>query len=371
MSVLYLIMNSRRKKLDIVDGTNILSVCFILDHVLMPYRLPFFEGIVEKGFSVTVMHTGKVMYSNSKVKEHILQKKTFAKFEYRKLPNISNYDIVVHMQNLRILNFWILTLNPFRNFKLIHWGIGTSSSNGLKLKKNFISLLRNFLATFSSAQVLYTDYALPLFSNFVRNKTFIANNTIFNPNFKDLSLFKKNCFIFIGSLNKRKCIEILINSFCHAQNIGIGKLELLIIGDGPEKQQLQILVDKLQINDSVKFLGSVSNFKLKEKYFQRALACISPKQAGLSVLESFSYGVPFICFKDAISGGEHLNILNGNNGYLVNSNHEIVEKMVMLDRNRDLAKSLGHNAFLFYKNKMQMSNMINDFVKSFHFVLQN
>lgn len=349
------------------------SVCFILDHKLMSYRVPFFKQLYENGISVTICHIGshKVIKSSDAIKEILLKEKRIFKFEYRTLPKLSNYDIVVHMQNLRILNFWLLTLSPFRKYKLIHWGIGVSSAKGLFLKKNIISRMRNFLASFASAQMLYSEFPLPLFSKKVKQKTFIAHNTVYNPEFQDYSGHKKNSFLFIGSLNKRKGLEDLLGAFAKMGKKSGRELKLIIIGDGEEKERLKKLSVSLQINDIVEFKGRINDQEIKEGYFASAIASVSPKQAGLSVLESFSYGIPFICYKNAISGGEHLNIVDNKNGFLVESQEELSRVLLNLEGNRRLARELGHNAYLFYKERRQMKDMVNSFRKAFEYVLKN
>lgn len=347
-------------------------VAFILDHKFSHYRVAFFQQLSEFGYKIDIYHKGSylVCFKNNDVNQIIVKSTTpLNKLIYLDLPSLDSYSIVVHMQNIRIINLWLNTLNPFKKYKLIHWGIGASSANGLSLNKTTTSRIRSFLTRFSSALVLYSDYPLPLFSKSLHKKIFIANNTIYNKNFQDLSLEVKSSFLFIGSLNKRKGLGELLFSFKEVirctQN---SNLKLEIIGEGEEDESLKQLAFDLNIENQVSFLGNISSRSEKEIYFKKAYACISPKQAGLSVLESFSYGVPFISYKGAISGGEHLNIINGYNGFLVDNKEELTHKLIELLENTELAKKLGHNAYNYYKEKRQMKHMVNFFHKAFEFV---
>lgn len=347
-----------------------MKVLFILDHKLMNYRIPFFVQLAERGYDITIIHPGPHVNDIGCVNQIISSSKHFLKGIEFRLYKMPESDIVVYMQNIRIANLWTASLNPFRKYKLIHWGIGVSSSKGLSLNKTFISRARGFLSRFASALVLYTDYPLSLFPVSVQKKTFIANNTIYNPEMSDFSLEDKNSFLFIGALNKRKGLEDLLQAFSEFMRLNkTNNVKLDIIGEGEEKSKLIALTSQLKIQEKVNFLGQISSHKEKEIYFKRAIASISPKQAGLSVLESFSYGVPFIAYKDAISGGEHLNIKNGYNGYLLNSTEELTNTMTDMYINEKLARELGTNAFQYYKEKRQMKHMVDSFESAFKYVM--
>lgn len=92
-----------------------MKVLFILDHKLMNYRIPFFEQLAQRGYDITVVHPGPIIEDIGFVKQQKTTTKTFTKgLEYR-LYNRSDANIVVFMQNIRIVNLWITTLKPFRN----------------------------------------------------------------------------------------------------------------------------------------------------------------------------------------------------------------------------------------------------------------
>lgn len=348
------------------------KICFVLDHNLKEYRVPLFNHLNELGFEVTVMHPGPIVNGISFPAQIITSPKKIFFLHYRSLKNLNVYDIVVFMQNLRMLDLWIHTLNPFKRFKIIHWGIGASSANGLTLKRNYISALRDLLSRTVSALILYSSAPLPLFSNKVISKSFVANNTVESNVNKWYSEESKNTIIFIGTLNKRKGLDILIRAFsvylngCKPKTLD----KLVIIGDGVEKDKLCNLVTQLKIEDNVIFTGKITSEEQKVAYFKNAAISVSLTQAGLSVLECFSYGIPFVCFKNAISGGEHLNIQNGVNGYLIESIDELISLLIELDLKPQLIRKLSKNAFDFYHNERNMSQMVNVFVKAFKFVNQ-
>ena len=151
------------------------NVSFILDHRLMAYRLPFFEQLVEKGYDITIIHPGPLVDNIDFLSQKLsISLKIAPGLSYRRYKKNTNTNIVVYMQNIRILNLWLITLDPFRNFKLIHWGIGVSSAKGLDHTPSFISKIRAFLSRFASAIILYSDYPLPLFPKSIYKKNFYS-----------------------------------------------------------------------------------------------------------------------------------------------------------------------------------------------------
>src|SRR5690606_30756171 len=148
--------------------------------------------------------------------------------------------------------------------------------------------------------------------NVKRQKIFVAQNTIWSP-IKQPQNLKGEYFLFVGSLHKRKNIEELLKALAILKAEGIN-IPLKIVGEGIHRPVLENLATTLNLPE-VEFLCAKTGPSLAE-YFSKAIATVSPGQAGLSVLESMAHGVPFITKQDAITGGERLNILNNYNGFL-------------------------------------------------------
>ena len=87
--------------------------------------------------------------------------------------------------------------------------------------------------------------------------------------------------VFVGRLGKVKNIEMLLNSFMQLIE-NDEKINLLIIGEGEEKESLLNLTEKLDIRERVSFLGSLVNpFPIL-------------KQSSAVVLSSLSEALPTI-----------------------------------------------------------------------------
>ncbi|MEX2336397.1 MAG: glycosyltransferase family 4 protein [Fulvivirga sp.] len=347
------------------------SILFILDHPLHHYRVPFFERLAQKGYSISIIHLGKVVKSKHfKSYSTVYLFKRLGFFYVKEPVDARNFDCVVIMQNIRLINIWKLTFNPFFKIPIVHWGIGVSSASGLSFNRTFTSRIRNFLASFSAAQVLYSKFPIQLFSENVHKKTFIAENTVYNEFAQDFSVFDKYHLLFIGTLNERKGIIELIEIFNKYLRTNKNKRinKLVIIGDGPLFKQCLETIESLDLKNNVILTGSIFLAKEKLEYFKNAAISVSLNQAGLSVLESFSFGVPFVTKKAAISGGEHLNIIDGYNGFLIKDEVSLIRVLNKIDTNPDLVKLMGKNAFLYYTEKRNIDIMLNGFIDCFKHV---
>lgn len=97
----------------------------------------------------------------------------------------------------------------------------------------------------------------------------------------------------IARLEKVKGIEYLIKAITSLQ---ISNFQLLIIGDGSERKNLESLVEKLNLREKVKFLGEISNEKVPG-YLAEADCFILPSLKegfGIAILEAQAAGVPVI-----------------------------------------------------------------------------
>jgi glycosyltransferase involved in cell wall biosynthesis len=83
-------------------------------------------------------------------------------------------------------------------------------------------------------------------------------NEVFNriPLMKSAESNSQVTLLYVGSLISRKGVDVLINS-CAVINKKISWI-LNIIGDGPEHEYLKKIINSLQLENKINFLGSVS-----------------------------------------------------------------------------------------------------------------
>jgi glycosyltransferase involved in cell wall biosynthesis len=123
----------------------------------------------------------------------------------------------------------------------------------------------------------------------------------------------------VGRLIRIKQFDKLITSY-HASKLEERGIKLIVLGDGPEKENLETLVLKLQIEDFVTILPFT---KKPYDLISNAKALIlTSKVEGfpMVLLEALSLKTPVIAF-DCKSGPSEI-IFNGRNGLLVEDQNE-------------------------------------------------
>lgn len=108
-------------------------------------------------------------------------------------------------------------------------------------------------------------------------------------------------YLIVSQLRKYKRIDIAVEAF---NKLG---LELVIIGDGPERKKLQKMAKK-----NIKFLGWQPD-KIVGEYYKGCTAFIFPSEDdfGIAPIEAMSYGKPVLAYR---KGGATETIIEGKTG---------------------------------------------------------
>jgi len=120
---------------------------------------------------------------------------------------------------------------------------------------------------------------------------------------------KKEFYLIVSQLRKYKRIDLAVDAF---NKLG---LELVIIGDGPEKRELQRIAKK-----NIKFLGWQKD---TAKYFKNCSGFIFPSEDdfGIAPVEAMMYGKPVLAFR---KGGATESIIEGKTGEFFDYQHSAV-----------------------------------------------
>lgn len=100
--------------------------------------------------------------------------------------------------------------------------------------------------------------------------------------------------IYIGRIQERKKIGLLVEAV-HRINAGGGQgINLVVVGDGDGRDNLERMAASCGISDRVWFYGPSYDEKDNAELLYHASVCVCPAAVGLTAIHSLSYGTPVI-----------------------------------------------------------------------------
>jgi glycosyltransferase involved in cell wall biosynthesis len=121
--------------------------------------------------------------------------------------------------------------------------------------------------------------------------------------------------LFVGRLGPEKNIDFLLRSFTGAVQ-AYDNLRLVLIGAGPEKENLEDWVHRTGIQQAVRFLGAV-DYQQMPRYMAMADAFVTASVTEvhpLTVIEAMAAGLPVVGIR---SPGVGDTVIDGETGFLV------------------------------------------------------
>lgn len=182
-----------------------------------------------------------------------------------------------------------------------------------------------------------------------------SNERSIKPN--SLILQHKKVIIASGRLHKYKQFDLLIRAFSQLKDKHLN-WDLIILGDGEERDSLNSMVVDLGMTGRVFLPGSIGN--MSEWYERADLFVLSSIVEGFPnvLLEAMTYGLPCISF-DCDTGPRDM-IQNGINGILVDPNQKESGLSNAMDRiiSDQVFRSKIANNSLLSREKYSISNIV-------------
>jgi len=183
----------------------------------------------------------------------------------------------------------------------------------------------------------------------------LHNEQLVRPN--SIILQNKKVILASGRLHKYKQFDVLIRAFSQIKD-KYPDWDLIILGDGEERDGLNRMLFDLEMSDRVYFPGSVGN--MSEWYERADLFVLSSILEGFPnvLLEAMAYGLPCISF-DCDTGPRDM-IQDGVNGILVNPKEKelgltnAINKMIS---NEKFRSNIANNSILL-RDKYSVSNIM-------------
>lgn len=150
--------------------------------------------------------------------------------------------------------------------------------------------------------------------------------------------------VYAGQLLHRKGVHLLIESMSKV-NARTKNIELSIIGSGPMDSNLRLLIEKLQLKDTVRILGRLDRKELLEVYRDHDIFVFPSLQdsGGFVILEAMVAKLPVIC----LDLGGPAQMVTNETGVRIPAKRptqvvaELADAIIRIAQDRDLRTSLG------------------------------
>ena len=208
--------------------------------------------------------------------------------------------------------------------------------------KGLLAFLRNKLYKYADGCVFQTKQAQDYYSDILKCKSVVIRNPLaadFNPDIE-----RKKKIVCTARLSVIKNQQLLIKAFSLIKEKYLDyKVELY--GDGPNKDNLQKLICKLNLEKNIYLMGRKKNII---EYIKDASLFVLPSNSeGMpnALLEAMALGIPSIATNCPIGGPADI-IDNYNNGILItmNNENELVRAIEKILDDKKFADKISKNA---------------------------
>ena len=130
--------------------------------------------------------------------------------------------------------------------------------------------------------------------------------------------------LYVGRIAQEKSIDMIIKTFIKVKDCGM-KMKLVVVGGGPQLDELVKMVDDLKLNDYIIFIGKVP-FSEVPTYYHSADAFISASTSetqGMTYIEALSSGLPVFARYDEVLSDI---VFENENGFLFDNEDELFTK---------------------------------------------
>ncbi len=178
------------------------------------------------------------------------------------------------------------------------------------------------------------------------------------------SQIEKYDIIFAGRFIKEKNIDLLIKAIKLVQK-EIINIRCLVIGEGPEKDKLQELVNRYQLNKNISFKNFLENKQDLFSYLKSAKLFVLPSTRegfGITLCEANACGVPVIAINHQENAAKDL-IKDNYNGFIANFDEfDLAAKIIKFLRDKNSYPKFKKQAITEAK-KYDWQNIILDLEK--------
>ena len=284
--------------------------------------------------------------------------------QIRRFIAINNIDLL-HCHQYTPYVYGVLGA-AFTKCNVIYTEHGRFHPDQRKLKRVLMNPLLNLFTDYVTAISSATRESLVNFENFPRYKIKIVYNGIDDSKYqlpqnsklnKALGL-KENTHILgtVARLDSIKNHKMMIKAL---KNVHQTHPEtcLIIVGDGPERKNLETLVSQLQLSSHVIFTGFREDAYLFYKIMDIFLLTSFSEGTAMTLLEAMASSLP--CIVTNVGGNPEI-VKDEETGFIIPNNDEraFAQKICMLLRHRDLMEKMEKTARKRFEENFTVDKMV-------------
>ncbi len=147
----------------------------------------------------------------------------------------------------------------------------------------------------------------------------------------NVEIHKKYDLIYYGRLIKHKNVDMIIMALDNLRLTYPG-IQLIVIGDGPDKEALICQTDNLKLGNNVSFFDFVDDYNELLAKIKEAKILVAPSERegfGISIIEANACGLPAIVMDFPDNASKEL-IIEGENGFVCRNYNELIRKIKYL-----------------------------------------
>lgn len=252
-----------------------------------------------------------------------------------------------------------------QNLPVIGWGLGAPATGKIE------SLLRKQFLTTLDAVIAYSQAGAEQYiaAGFNPKKVFVASNAVSPkptspaPNRADKYQGKKATLLFVGRLQERKRLDVLLQA-CAELPVE-NQPNLIIVGDGPDRSRLETTAH--QLYPGTQFTGAKHGAEL-EPYFDRADLFVLPGTGGLAVQQAMAHALPVIVGE---ADGTQSELVRSENGWVLPGADAATLSRTLADALQDVKhlRKMGLASYRIVTEEVNLEAMVETFSKAIKSVL--
>jgi glycosyltransferase involved in cell wall biosynthesis len=214
--------------------------------------------------------------------------------------------------------------------------------------KTTTKIVSRFLMKNAAGYVFQTTGAKEYYADSIKRRSVIIPNPLFSVENMPNEVFRgerKKTIVSVGRLNKQKNQDMLIEAFSEIVKTHPA-YNLVIWGDGPEKDSLAKRINELELTEKVLLPGTTKD--VAQEIYDNSIFVLSSDFEGMpnALIEAMALGLPCIS-TDCPCGGPKDLIEHGKNGFLirVGDTEDLIHHLNLLIENPDISNNAGVNAF--------------------------